>query len=274
MFREEMNILKLSDLEVGTIVTINATDYEKSVRLESEVLEISDTDRQFVTDSVKSFGKEVFCILNLITEGNIPISFLSVRVKCILTALINDKPYSWNDVKILKLKLPEMGNCHIVLCDDDVDTFNRRTEYRQWLGYDALCKFGDSRVPKDVILRDISPSGVGFVCDNELPVEKGLKVSIQFQEEYKMKGTNEYTSKLYSVDATIVRFAASNNNKLLVGCRLDEQNDELAKLVYSKQGKLMQTTKRALYKRDRDAELARALQKEVEKDEKRNGKEK
>lgn len=262
--------MKINALEVGTIVTINATDFEKSIRMESEVLSVSDEDKTFVTEAVKGMHKEAFCILDLITEENIPINFLSVRVKCIMTALINEKPYSWEDVKILKLKLPQAGSCHIVLCDNDVDTFNRRGEYRQWLGYDALCKFGDSQVPKDILLRDMSPSGVGFICSADYTIEVGYKVSIQFRDEVKNDIRKEYMSKLYTVSATIVRYVPMNNNKLLVGCKLDKEYDEITKMIFSKQGKLLATAKRASYKRDRDALLAQALKKEMEKDEQKN----
>lgn len=257
--------MKINALEVGTIVTINATDFEKSIRMESEVLSVSDEDKTFVTEAVKGMHKEAFCILDLITEENIPINFISVRVKCIMTALINEKPYSWEDVKILKLKLPQAGSCHIVLCDNDVDTFNRRGEYRQWLGYDALCKFGDSKVAKDVLLRDLSPSGVGLLCSTELPVELGLKVNIQFHEEFKSSVSGEYVSKLYTINAVIVRYVSTNNNKLLVGCKLDKEYEEITKLIFSKQGKLLATAKRDTYKRDRNALLAQELKKEMEK---------
>lgn len=257
--------MRLNNLDVGTIVTINATDYEKSVRMESEVLSVSLEDRLFIEKAVQSLNKEVFCVLDLITEGKAVINFLSVRVKCTLTALIDDKPYSWNDVKILKLKLPDTGSCHIVLCDDDVDTFNRRGEYRQWLGYDAFCKFGDSQVAKDVLLRDLSPSGVGLLCSTELPVELGSKLNIQFYEETKSNISGEYVSKLYTINAVIVRYVSTNNNKLLVGCKLDKEYEEINKLIFSKQGRLLATAKRDAYKRYRNALLAQELKKEMEK---------
>ena len=259
--------MRLNNLDIGTIVTINATDYEKSVRIESEVLSISTEDRLFIEKAVKSLNKEVFCVLDLITEGKAVINFLSVRVKCTLTALIDDKPYSWNDVKILKLKLPDAGSCHIVLCDDDVDTFNRRGEYRQWLGYDALCKFGDSKVPKDILLRDLSPSGVGFLCSTELPIEIGLRICIQFHDESKSSISDKYNSKLYTINAVIVRYVPTNNNKLLVGCKLDKEYEEITKLIFSKQGRLLATAKRDAYKRDRNALIAQELKKEMEKNE-------
>lgn len=81
---------------------------------------------------------------------------------------------------------------------------------------------------------------------------------------------NIYISKLYTVSATIVRYVPMNNNKLLVGCKLDKEYDEITKMIFSKQGKLLATAKRASYKRDRDALLAQALKKEMEKDEQKN----
>lgn len=52
--------MRLSDLETGTIVTINVTDFEKGVKVESEVLSVSVEDKLFVEKAVKSLHKNVF----------------------------------------------------------------------------------------------------------------------------------------------------------------------------------------------------------------------
>ncbi len=243
----------------GTIITINATDFKKSIRLESQVIELSESDRTYLLDHVKGINDTFFVILDLITENDKMVEFASKRVNYTLTGLVEDRPYSWEDVQIYKIKLPEQGACDLVLSNKSVDTFNRRTEYRQWIGQYALCKFGTSKIGKDIFVRDLSPMGIGFLCSNELPVELEEKVFIQLHYEYKNAETGEYTSKLYNIDAKIVRFVSTSNNQLLVGCRMSRENSDLTKMMASKQRASLTVGKRDTYKMDRDIELARAM---------------
>lgn len=227
----------IGDLDKNTIINVNVTDGEKSVQINSEVLDLSAEDYNFCKKAASQFNFESFVAVDLMKEGNKVINFLSARVICILTALKDERPYSWNNVKILRLKLPEHGDCHIILSNSDMDTFNRRKEYRLWLGYDGLCKFGDSQVPKSVMVKDVSCSGVGIIISDELVdlVEVGKPVVIQFYDSVYSEAAKEYKNKLYTLNAKIVRYIAMNNNRVLVGCRLIERLDALEKMIYEKQ---------------------------------------
>lgn len=229
----------INDLGVKTIITINATMKNKSVRLESEVAEITSEDKEYL----ELLGLHDYCVINVIKEGDKPLSFLSDKVEISVTASIENKPYTWLGVKILKLKLPSRGVSHIILSSENAETYNRRNEYRQWFGYDATCKIGDSKVPHLVLLKDMSPSGLGLLCDASLKMKVGETVEIQFHEQ------SDKGSKLFTVEAIIVRFIPMNNNRMLVGCKLKVSSRDLDKLIYSKQGK-NKATKRDIYLRD------------------------
>ena len=230
-------IMLIGDLDKNTVINVNVTDGEKSVQINSEVLELSEEDYNFCKKASTQFHFESFVVVDLMKEGDKVINFLSARVICILTALKDERPYSWNNVKILRLKLLEHGDCHIILSNSDMDTFNRRKEYRLWLGYDGLCKFGDSQVSKSVMVKDVSCSGVGIIISDELAelVEVGKPVVIQFYDSVYSEAAKEYKNKLYTLNAKIVRYIAMNNNRVLVGCRLIERLDVLEKMIYEKQ---------------------------------------
>lgn len=249
----------IGDLDKNTIINVNVTDGDKSVQINSEVLELSEEDYAFCKKASTQFHFESFVAVDLMKEGDKVINFLSARVICILTALKDERPYSWNNVKILRLKLPEHGDCHIILSNSDMDTFNRRKEYRLWLGYDGLCKFGESRVPKSVIVKDVSCSGVGIIVSDELAdlIEVGKPVDIQFYDSTYNEATKDYHNKLYTLHCKIVRFISMNNNRVLVGCRLVERLDALEKMIYAKQR--MKMTVNHTIKRDNQAILAKKL---------------
>lgn len=249
----------IGDLDKNTIINVNVTDGEKSVQISSEVLDLSEEDYNFCKKASTQFHFESFVAVDLMKEGDRIINFLSARVICILTALKDDRPYSWNNVKILRLKLPEHGDCHIILSNSDMDTFNRRKEYRLWLGYDGLCKFGDSQVPKSVMIKDVSCSGVGLIVSDELSelIEVGKPVVVQFYDSTYNEASKEYNNKLFTLYGKIVRFISMNNNRVLVGCRLVERVDALEKMIYEKQ-RLKMTVNQTI-KRDNQAMLAKQL---------------
>lgn len=249
----------IGDLDKNTIINVNVTDGEKSVQINSAVLDLSAEDYNFCKKAASQFNFESFVAVDLMKEGDKVINFLSARVICILTALKDSRPYSWNNVKILRLKLPEHGDCHIILSNNDMDTFNRRKEYRLWLGYDGLCKFGDSKVPKNVFIKDVSCSGVGLIINDELSelIEVGKFIEVQFYDSTYNEVAKDYFNKLFTLHGKIVRFIAMNNNRVLVGCKLLEKYDALDKMIYEKQRIKMNTN--VIMKRENDAILAKQL---------------
>lgn len=227
----------IGELDVGSIITVNVTDGTKSVQINSTILDLGEEDYEFCKKSAMQFKFESFVAVDLMKEGEQVINFLSARVICILTALKESRPYSWNNVKILRLKLPEHGDCHIILSNSDMDTFNRRKEYRLWLGYDGLCKFGDSKVPRNVIVKDVSCSGMGLIVNKELEsyIEQDEHIEVQFYDSTYSEVAKDYVQRLFTLQGKIVRFIAMNNNRILLGCRLLEHYDALDKMIYAKQ---------------------------------------
>lgn len=253
----------IGQLDKGTEITVNVTNGDKSVQIISKIVELSQEDYEYCRKASKQFKYKSFTVVDLMKEGDKVINFLSANIICMLSGLKEGKPYTWNNVKILRVKLPEYGDSHIILSNEDMETFNRRREYRLWLGYDGLCKFGESQVPKNVMVKDISCSGISMIINKDIgvEVELGERVEIQFYDRVYSEGKKDYNNILYTVEAKIVRYIAMNNNRMLIGCRLSQRYQEIDKMIYLKQRLSMNINGKTRLDRARKAVLARELAK-------------
>lgn len=257
----------ISELTEGTIVTIDVAGDRGSIRLESEVFSLEESDADYVNRGAQKAGLSHFVAVQTIMDNNHPINFISAKVRCNVTALQDNKPYSWQNVKILRVTLPKAGDCHLIFCAANVKTFNRRNQYRLFLGCEAQCRLGDSPVPRNIILKDISEGGAGFIIDDEFEVEIGMKVRIQFFEMVNGKPI------LYTINGKIVRYLSMNNNRLFIGCKATDNGEALKNFIYSKQRQSLSSgagkgkTKEELDKQAENASLVRDMYREMTKNE-------
>lgn len=222
----------IGKLEVGTAATIHVTDGLKAVQLNSKVIAVTDSDKKLCEALVKKQGYKSYICLKAITANNRVVSFTSENITCTITALSGKKPYSWKGVTIQNVILSEHVIVHIVMSNDDVKTFNRRREFRLFLGVDGECVFGNDRHAKNVLIKDVSCTGLGMLVpkDGTDDIIVGMPVKMQFCD----CASGDSLQK-YSLEGKIVRFLSTGSTKKLVGCKLIGRNPELEKLIYAKQ---------------------------------------
>lgn len=244
----------IGNLDHGTAVTIHVTDGVKAVQLNSQVVELSSTDRQVCLEKANSLDYQSFIVIKVIKAGERILNFSSENISCTITALSHKKPYSWKDVKIVALALPEQGMIHMVLSNDDMNTFNRRNEYRLFLGQEGSCRFGDSKESRKVLIKDVSCSGVGMVISkgDNIKINAGMEAEVQFQDS-----DSDGNMQKYTLNGKIVRFVAMGNGKELIGCRLSGRHPELEKMIYEKQRRNMSTDYKIQVKRETTRNLAK-----------------
>ena len=90
----------IGNLEKDTEVTIHVTDGVKAVQLSSQVLELSKTDLQECMVAARRMDYQSFIGIQAIRVGERIVSFSSENITCTITALKDNKPYSWKNVVI------------------------------------------------------------------------------------------------------------------------------------------------------------------------------
>lgn len=246
--------MRLGELEIDTEINITATKDKKIAKFVSEVVKpVSQEDKDAIKELVNNND---YTVVNLIKVDDKRINFNVAGIEYRIISNKEGKTYYWKNSSIIIAHLPDLGDVHIIITETDGIGFNRRDSFRLWLGQDSTVKFGDNKAPHDAILKDISISGIGIFIKSEYDINIGDKLFIQFKDEYVSDINKEYTSKLYSLEAEVIRIVPRDERINLVGCSITKGMDEIQKFIVHKQSERLRVGgRKALYNKKKDSEL-------------------
>ncbi len=139
----------------------------------------------------------------------------------------DEKVYEFNNVEILNVKTKDGEIHHKMIARNPGKQINRRTAVRVWLGIDGVARVGVNRTAYNVIVKDISVSGISFILHKDMGIDPGEMAHITFND------TDARTK--FSLSAIIVRTAEMEDGRVLYGCRLNQESPAIAKYVTDKQ---------------------------------------
>lgn len=154
--------MKLSEIEVGTPVSLRISANEKSMRLDAIVKRTISENTILVTlqlDTNKKLNfNSVKTDLEYYPDGNVPIK--------------------WYDVKIVSSETD-----YVVQADSDGSKLNRRNTFRVGISATANLKTSIPNCPRQVTVRDVSLTGFS-ISDrkHELPFAIGNTVSVTWED--------------------------------------------------------------------------------------------
>jgi hypothetical protein len=152
---------------------------------------------------------------------------------------VNDIPYRWKSVKIKTVEYNK-EKYHLIISDDDVERMNRRNGYRLYLGIPGVAQLGANRAAVDVIIKDISESGIGIVCEKDVEIVGKEIVHVNFRES--KSGSN------FNLNAVDVRKMTLPDERIIYGCKLLGESDKLRKFIMQRQREKIQRNKANNYK--------------------------
>lgn len=203
----------LEELDVGSKITILVGIGSQTLSFDSILEEPSDNG--VLTTPVYRNDK----LVGFRTKG------LVIRLQ--ITNASDQKVYEFTNVEILNVKTQDEQIHHKMICKTPGKQINRRTAVRVWLGKEGIAQIGTNRVAYEVVVKDISVSGISFIFHKDLNVEPGTIAHITFND-------TEARTK-FSLSAIIVRTAELDEGKILYGCRLNQESPAIAKYVNDKQ---------------------------------------
>ncbi len=139
----------------------------------------------------------------------------------------DEKVYEFNNVEILNVKTKDGEIHHKMICKTAGKQINRRTAVRVWLGIEGVARVGSNRTAYNVIVKDISVSGISFILHKDMGIEAGEMAHITF---------NDVDARIkFSLSAIVVRTAEMEDGRVLYGCRLNQESPAISKYVTDKQ---------------------------------------
>jgi c-di-GMP-binding flagellar brake protein YcgR len=135
------------------------------------------------------------------------------------------KLYIWENVKVSLIKMNDVIY-HKIDLSGEGKQFNRRDTFRMYIGEDMPIYINTAAGPTaiDVLVKDISETGVGFISNEELDVERTFRLKLKDN------------GRIYVLSGIIVRKEIlSDINSFLYGCRFTEKNNILGKYIAKKQ---------------------------------------
>jgi hypothetical protein len=205
--------MRLNEIKAEAAVTI-------SVAIGLQILE-------FNTVAKEVYDDRIFC--EPITKDDKMVGFSTKGL--VLSMIVADaeegKAFKFSNVKIRNIKTQNGNLFHEVSCKTEGKLINRRGACRVWLGEDGVAIVGLGGKPFDVTIKDISISGIAFICSKDQQIPDGSIVHLTFFDEP--------TNSKFSLGALIVRSEEMEKNRMMYGCRLNQESPAIAKFVNEKQ---------------------------------------
>ena len=195
----------------------------------------SSADARFISRLQDKLNHIPLVVINKLEYEGKTLIFEGSKFICKVSTTYNGKTYLWESVRIAKLDLPSKDCKHCIISQENSSPINQRSEYRQYIGLKGIVKIGDSRAVREIVVRDVSHSGVGFVISGAVDILQGDHVIISWHDTGFNKHRKELVDLLYKVEAKVVRVTPMPNDRNMVGCLLDDTYPMVEKYLMAKQ---------------------------------------
>lgn len=176
--------------------------------------------------------KKQFILLDPIMQGDKGISFKGQGITVdLIVSYSDEKPHIFQDISILLQKKQDGKLCYLVTCTQESMAFNRRENFRCYIGVPTFIQCGGSKNPHDVIIRDVSYTGFSVVCSPEVSLERGHVIHAHLRDRIEETSAN-YSFNLYGL---VSRMQVLPNGNVLYGCKLNGRVPGLDQYIMAKE---------------------------------------
>lgn len=207
--------MKLTEFEKGTGLVLISTKRYNRHEFDSEIIMTNPDEDTVLAKPVLVNGRMV--------------RFSDPEINHTVTVIEGSKVYTYPDVSIREVETSSR-RIKYALCiesDEDAEPVNRRNFFRVYLGVGGILQTSVNHRVQEVVIKDISASGLGVICARTLRIPVGTNVYVTF--------VDELTGEEFKVDCTVVRCVKNDEETVIYGCELPESSDSMEKLVALKQ---------------------------------------
>lgn len=159
----------------------------------------------------------------------------------VLTMVVTDqeggRAWQFTNIKVRNIKTKDDKLYHEISCKTEAKAINRRGACRVWIGESGVASAGLGSPAFDVTVKDISISGIAFICDKDQDIPVGNVVHINFRDED--------ANTRFDVSAIIVRSEEMERSRIMYGCKLNQESAAISKYVNEKQREKLKAARQA-----------------------------
>lgn len=196
--------MRIEELKPGQELTLFVSVHNNSLVFTSKVQEINPRRHMVFADAVFQNGK--------------PISFRGKGVILnVLAATGDEKPHLFKNVSNTLLRRSDGTLCYSLTTIAESVAYNRRQNFRCYVGIETFIQAGTNRAAHEAIIRDVSSNGFAVVCDSNVDFPAGSLVHVVLNDQIDGFG-EKYVFHLYGL---IARIQELENGRTVYGCRLN-----------------------------------------------------
>ena len=213
----------LAELQPGTAVQITAIRGTRAMEFASNVISVDGLKVKI--EAICQDGKIIG-----FDNGGIVLSMYVVSKE-------DNRVYIYTGVKIHSYKVSDGTFFQEVTCRKEEGRItNRRGAHRVWVGETGSVLLGENKHEHTVTIKDISATGIAFVCDDMTEIPMGTPLVLSF--------TDDKQNKSFRLVATAIRTETNSEYRRIVyGCKFKEESNAISKYVNDKQRQNLKETR-------------------------------
>lgn len=217
--------MHFSEISPGMVAQVVAARGARTKEFETKITEVDLANQTAKIEAICRDGKLVGFDIEGIILAIYIINFHDSRV------------YQFNNISIRSFRNPDGSLYQVVTFKTpEGKVANRRGAVRVWLGTEGKVVLGNKKEEHPVVIKDISATGISFVCDEDTEVEMGMPITLSFFDE-KM-------CRPFTLNANVVRYAdLEDHTRIVYGCRFSSESDAISRYVNEKQREKLKATR-------------------------------
>lgn len=137
----------------------------------------------------------------------------------LLVNMGDEQPYIFKNITITLMKRADGSLCYNITAPTEGRSYNRRQNFRCFIGSEVNMQYGANHLTCPAILRDVSHTGFAVVCMEQVVLEEGQVIHVHLKDH--IEATDEYFQfHLYGI---VVRKQDMQKGRVLYGCRLNNR---------------------------------------------------
>lgn len=155
----------------------------------------------------------------------------------VMLPLSDANPQIFTNVEINLVKKPDGSIWYTLRTIAGSKTFNRRASFRCSVGTTTHIQLLDAHY--EGIMKDVSNTGFGFICDETVPIEMGQIVYASL-EDYIERLDESFSFRLSGIVMNIVPM---EKNRVKIGCRFNKDVPGIDRYIVTKERMRLKNTK-------------------------------